>query len=377
MKKYLLNINKVMAAATLLLATTVSAQQTDQTFKVMTLNVDGLPAKILVFNVNPDGPASAGSELISEYVAAKNCDIVAMQEDFNYRWEIWSRLFAAYNHDEWGGGILTEECKVDYAHLHRNKFPTDGLNMSWKKECQSKAYDRVAWEKSFGKFSHDFDDIVTKGFRRHEMTLQNGVEVVVYNMHMDASSSRDEKAGNDARDREARQSQWEQLRDHILSHMDRRPIIVMGDMNSLYQRDDVKRIFIDHINETGKATASDAWVELNRGGSYPQYGQTDDQDDMLDKVIYINPTDAETPVKPLQTEWDKTGYLKADGKPLGDHYPLIVTFTAAGSRTAINAVYEAQKSDAPAYTIQGMPATPNQDAVLIKNGKKRLHKGSR
>lgn len=310
MKRLANYINKVWVAASLFIAAPASAQLSDDTFKVMTLNVDGLPAKILFFDVNAEGPGSAGSELISEYVASKNCDIVAMQEDFNFRWEIWSRLFAGYNHDEWAGGVMTEEYQVDYAHLHRNKFPSDGLNMSWKKECQSKGYERVAWKQCFGKFSHEFDDMVTKGFRRHEMTLQNGVEVVVYNLHMDASSERDEKAGNDAKDREARQAQWEQLRDDILSHMDPRPVIIMGDMNSLYHRDDVKHVFIDRINESGK----------------------------------------------------------------GDHFPLIVTFTVAGIASAIDNVQEAQKDAAAVYTVQGTPAVPDQNGILVKHRKKYIRK---
>lgn len=373
MKRYTYYINKVLVAASLLFSTSASAQQANDAFKVMTLNVDGLPKTILIFNVNAEGPGSSGSKLISEYVASKNCDIVAMQENFNYHCEIESRLIAGYNHDEWAGGIMTGEYKVDYAHLHRNKFPSDGLNMVWKKEYQSTGYDRVAWKKSFGKFSHDFDDIITKGFRCHEITLSNGLKVVVYNMHMDATSERDEQMGNDTKDREARQAQWEQLREYILNHMDLRPIIVMGDMNSLYHRDDVKNTFIESINKSGKATVSDAWVELKQSGNYPEYGQTSIVDESLDKVIYINPSGTETPIKPIQVEWDKTGYQR-NGKPLGDHFPLIVTFAATGKMLGVGTLQEAQKDDAPVYTIQGTPATPYQNSILIKKGKKFLKK---
>lgn len=371
--KRLTYINKVLVAASLFMATSAVAQQADNTFKVMTLNVDGLPKTIMVFNVNEDGPGSAGSELISEYIAKKDCDIVGMQENFNYRWEIWSRLFAGYEHDEWSGGVMTEETKIDYAHLHRNKMLCDGLNLSWKKEYKTTTSERVAWKKSFGKFSHEFDDMVTKGFRRYEITLENGAEVVVYNMHMDASSDRDEQAANDAKDIESRQSQWEQLRDYIVSNMDQRPIIVMGDMNSLYHRDDAKKLFIDNINTSGKAIVSDAWVELKRNGSYPEYGQTEVKDDLLDKVLYINPTGTETPITPVLAELDETGYQN-DGKPLGDHYPLIVTFSVAGTTAIGHVRNEAQQDDAPAYTVQGTRATANQKGIVIKEGRKFVNK---
>lgn len=361
----------ILAAALLLLTLSASAEQPSKTFKVMTLNVDGMPQKILFVNANADGPGALGSVAISKYVASKDCDIVAMQEDFNYHLEIRSLLLLKYNHDEWSGGIMTDGCKVDYAHLHRNKFPTDGLNMQWKWGSRSTAYERVAWDQAFGKFSHDFDDMITKGFRCHEMKLHNGVEVVVYNMHMDASSERDEKAGNDGKDREARISQWEQLRDYILDHLDQRPVIVAGDMNSLYHRDDVKSVFIDYINNTGLATAGDAWVELQLNGNYPRYGQSFIKDEMLDKVLYINPANSPTPVVPTLAEQDTSGYMK-DGKPLGDHFPLIVTF-AVDEASALDELSEerlGQTDDAPVYTVQGTLATPESEGVLIKNGKK-------
>ena len=257
------------ALATLALAwsalTTISAQE-KTTFSVMTLNVDGLPGKLYFFNVNMEGPMSAGSERISEYLSAKNCDILCLQEDFNYRWEIWSRLFAGYEHDEWAGGIIPEEQKIDFAHLQNLKFPTDGLNTLWSKKHQHTSYERIAWQKSFGKFSHSFDDMITKGFRRHDVTLASGQQIVVYNMHMDASSERDIKKLNEDKDKEARLAQWQQLRQYILEHLDERPVIVAGDMNSFYHSDPIKTEFIDPINATGKATCGDAWIEKIQGG---------------------------------------------------------------------------------------------------------------
>lgn len=373
MKRYIYSLHSILVAVSLLFDVSASAQQTSKTFNVMTLNVDGMPEKILFVDANTGGPGVLGSIAISKYVASKDCDIVAMQEDFNYYLEIWSLLLFKYNHDEWAGGIMKGDYKVDYAHLHRNKFPTDGLNMSWKRGSKSTAYERIPWEKSFGKFSHEFDDMITKGFRCHEMVLKNGLEVVVYNMHMDASSERDEKAGNDGKDREARLSQWEQLRDYILNRMDQRPVIVVGDMNSLYHRDDVKSVFIDHINNTALATAADAWVDLQLNGQFPPYGQTAIQDEWLDKVIYINPAGTPTPIVPVQAELDTTGYLK-DGKPLGDHFPLIVTF-AVDEPSAIDgfaADRAVQTDDAPVYTVQGTLATPESKGILIKNGKKYI-----
>ena len=360
------------------------AQNNISSFSMMTLNVDGLPGKLLFFTLNADGPKAAGSKAIGTYMAAKDCDIIAMQEDFNYRWEIWSRLFASYEHDEWTGGIILEEMQdQDFIHPHHIKLKCDGLNTAWKRECQSTAYERVAWGRNFGKFSHAFDDLITKGFRRHEFTLQDGTEVVVYNVHLDASNRYDVPLGRDMKDRETRLSQFEQLRQHIMERLDNRPVVVVGDMNCLYYRDALKTAFIDAIQATGLATVSDAWVEKHLGGAYPELGSEPLADETFDKVLYINPTNAKTVITPTSVEVDKAGYTTADGKPLGDHYPLIVRFAIipAGETTGISTVATSSSADEEWYSLQGVRQEANftpfggRGAISIsRSGQKKIRK---
>ena len=353
----------------------------NSSFSIMTLNVDGLPGKFLFFTLNTDGPKSAGSETISTYMAAKDCDIIAMQEDFNYRWEIWSRLFASYEHDEWTGGVILEEMQdQDFIHPHNIKLKCDGLNTVWKRECQSTAYERVAWDRSFGKFSHAFDDLITKGFRRHEFTLQDGNEVVVYNMHLDASNRYDVPLGKDMKDRETRLSQLEQLRQHIMEHLDSRPVVVVGDLNCLYYRDALKTSFIDAIQATGLATVGDAWVENHLGGIYPELGSEPLADETFDKVLYINPTNAKAVITPTTVEVDRAGYTTADGNPLGDHYPLIVRFAIAASSeetgisTGVTPQTGGQRAD-EWYLLQGVRQNANAKGISIsRSGQKKILK---
>ena len=349
-----------------------ASAQEKPTFSVMSLNVDGLPGKIFVFNVNSDGPISAGSERISEYLASKNCDILCLQEDFNYRWEIWSRLFASYEHDEWTGGIIIEEKDIDFAHLQNLKFECDGLNMLWKKDIQTTNYERVPWTKCFGKFSHDFDDMITKGFRRHDLTLANGLKVVVYNMHMDASSDRDIQKKNDTKDKEARLSQWQQLRDYILDHLDNRPVIVTGDMNSYYRSDPVKTQFIDIINASGKATCGDVWIEKCNNGTYPLMDSEKLADETLDKILYINPVGGDQ-IAPVSFTLDRTGYLY-EGKPMGDHYPIIATFEFTNQTKQSTGIQtpHVQGSESVAYDLRGhrLQEQPTQKGIYIYKGKK-------
>ena len=372
MRQYILS---VIAAVAMTATMPTMAQSTNGSFSIMTLNVDGLPGKIMFFNVNENGPKSLGSEAISLYLASKDCDVVAMQEDFNYRWELWSCLLFAYNHDEWTGGIDLETINnEDLIHPQNLKLKCDGLNMSWKRECQSTAYERVAWKRSFGKFSHGGDDLITKGFRRHELTLQDGTEVVVYNIHLDSSDPRDVRLGNEAKDRETRLAQWEQLRQHIMERLDERPVVVVGDMNCYYYRDDFKTVFIDAIQETGIATVGDAWVEKQWGGTYPELGSEPLADETLDKVLYINPVKAKKVITPTSVELDKAGYTGLDGKPLGDHYPLIVQFsiTPSGGATGISTADTASPADDEWYSLQGIRQSANAKGIVIsRNGQKK------
>lgn len=342
-----------------------------KSFTLATLNVDGLPGTIFFVPTNPDGPQAAGSVIISKYLADKKCDILCLQEDFNYRWEIWSHLFACYEHDEWSGGILLGDESVDLAHPQNVKFGCDGLNTLWKKDIQAKNYQRIAWQHCFGKFSHALDDMVTKGFRRHELSIPGVGEVVVYNMHMDASARRDRLRNSDTRDKETRISQWVQLREHILAHLDHRPVIVAGDLNSFYHRDDIKGVFIDGIEVTGKATVRDAWIETANKGRYPHVGDEPIEGETFDKVLFINPTDGNT-LSVCNAKIDKKGYTVC-GEPLGDHYPLFVTFNMHERKTSdIQSAGVTGTGAHEVFDISGVRRTPGNltHGVYVIDGKK-------
>jgi hypothetical protein len=180
--------------------------------------------------------------------------------------------------------------------------------------------------------------MLTKGFRRYEMKLKDGTELVVYNMHLEASDDETEATGEDAVDRRSRMAQYRDLRDHIMKHLDKRPIVVVGDMNSYYERDSVEIQFIDEINKSGRATIGDVWIELERGGKYPALEKGVVMQDLgsrgwsrkgqvLDKIFYVNPVDAVRRLKPMSVTVDSVGFVREDGwTPLGDHSPLSAVF---------------------------------------------------
>lgn len=371
---------RTIATALLALLCMGASAQKSETFSVATLNVDGLPQKILVLNVNADGPGASGTARIGKYLMKKGYDIVCMQEDFNYHDVLMPWMEDDYSNDTWSGDIGIEGRDIDFLHLQNHRFECDGLCTFWKKGITLESTERTAWNASFGKFSHALDEIITKGFRRYDVTLANGLSLLVYNMHMDASDDKDELEGKDTKDKEARQVQWQQLKDEILSRLDTRPIIIMGDMNSFYGQDNVKAAFIDAINSSGKGTVSDVWVELHNNGLFPE---TKDDGisggEVLDKILYVNPS-AGTQIKAVGMKLDKEGYL-LDGKPLGDHYPLAATFQIVSKDshvTGINGRVDAEQGDAEYYNLGGQRINKPTKGLVIErqrqDNKKRIIK---
>ena len=344
------------------------AQQTEQ-FSVATLNVDGLPQKFLFLNINPDGPGSEGSARIAEYLKQKSYDLVFMQEDFNYHDDLSGKLENDYQFDTWSGDLDPSGEGVDFLHLQNHRYECDGLMGCWKKGVQVAESKRTAWNENFGKFSHCLDEIVTKGFRRYEVKLSSGFRVVAYNLHMDAEDRQDTREGKGAPDRAARKSQWKQLYDDILEKIDERPVIILGDMNSLYARDGVKANFIDAVNASGKGTAGDVWVELENNGKYPESQEV--KGETIDKIIYINPTDG-SKITPLRYNLDREGYAYED-KPLGDHYPVSAIFEVEENReTGVDAVLRDGKNgeSTEIYDLSGAQTkTPVSGIYIERRGK--------
>ena len=388
-----------LLTAALLTAAMGASAQPAETLTVATLNVDGLPLNILGVEINADGPGSAGSSRIGEYLKDKGYDIIMMQEDFNFHEEIKAPLDADYGLDEWSGGIEVDEADFMYWLTHR--FTCDGLMAAWKTGTVTLSEtepERTAWTANYGRFDHALDEMATKGFRRYEMRLQTGTEIVAYNMHMDAEENADTQSGNATGDRLARQEQWKQLRDDIMEKLDGRPVLVMGDMNSLYFRDPIEEEFVNAIEETGKATVADSWVILVNDGKYPEYKENDTTPEydapggeMLDKILCVNPTEGKS-LLPIAYSLDSEGYAY-EGKQLGDHLPVAVTLEVVETKTGIVTIKkENENFSAMAlqrkgqgkenesknenlktwYTdLQGRPVsgTPKQKGIYISNGK--------
>lgn len=362
---------------------TMTKAQTEE-FTISTLNVDGLPTTLLFIPLNIGGPGEKWTPKISEYLASKAYDLVAVQENFSYHNELCSRLDGDYLHDAWSGPMTVDKL----GSVDPERMPFDGLNLFWRKDITGQRTDSVKWERSCGGLlDHCSDSLATKGFRRYELTLKGGAELVVYDLHADATSESDELTGKDLPDRQARYHEMVQLRSHILDRLDKRPVIVLGDFNCYYSRDTLKAQFIDYITNTGRATVGDAMVQLELGGVFPDMKSTEGlptmQDDYgrsiyvwteneeLDKIIYINPVGGDI-LTPLEYGVDKAGYVRDDGSALGDHWPVMAKFSISQTSTAIRSITTTASGDNGWYDLSGrrLEASPASKGVYVHRGKK-------
>lgn len=309
-KKLLLVISALVCSVTMW-------AETGYTFKAVALNVDGLPETVLSVTVNKGAPAEAGATAINEYMAKSGWDIVGFSEDFNYHTQLTAS--PASNYYTYG--------------THRGKVTstsndTDGLGIAVAKWYSFANESWTSWNVSDGSLlgnlteDNGADEMIDKGYRYYEVTLGNGAVIDVYVLHMDAASRQ--------ADINARESQLTQLATAIKSKMsiNKRPVIVLGDTNCRYTRENLKTLFIDAINADSRFTAKDAWVELVRDGVYPTYGSDAlmtwelglQKGEVVDKIFYINTTESDLTLK-------ANSYLQDGRLTVSDHYPVVVSFT--------------------------------------------------
>lgn len=320
------------------------------TFTAVSLNVDGLPQKILVIDLNKDGPGSDGTKAISQKMATYGWDLIGVSEDFNYHTELMS-------------GLTDYSCGTHRGKVSGLSNDTDGLNLLWKNTVNVSGEKWIPWNDNYasGTFGtgNGADTMINKGYRFYQAEMAEDVVVDVYILHMDADS--------DAEDIAARESQLRQLSSAIKESDNKNPIIVMGDTNSRYTRENLKTLFIDSINADDRFTIQDAWIENIYNGVYPEYGADAmvavdkggtyeyPQAEIVDKVFYINNTDSDVTLI-ADSYRIATDFVDTDGSALADHWPVVVEF---------------------AYTVEGesecsheYQLTSETDATCTKNGSK-------
>lgn len=292
----------------------------DPTFTCATYNVDGLPSLI-----NSDGPGSSGTRTISQMIAASGWDFVAFQEDFEYHSNLASSM-GMYHFGMYRNSVGLENLAI--------KADTDGLEFATLYDtCDWSNEACIEFTKKYGGLFDGANTCIKKGFRYYLVTMKDGVQFDVYITHMNS--------GSDTGHINARASQFQQLANYINDHRSGRPIIIMGDFNARYTRDDYATNFWNVLNaDLRPENLQDAWTELIWGGWYPDYGTPswvvsdkydpnntvgdikfgEQEGEVVDKILYINDPNAEYRIfaKSYKRDMEYTG--------LADHNPVVVEF---------------------------------------------------
>lgn len=189
-----------------------SASAASGRVKILTYNVAGLPDGVMTAHPSRNMPRIG--ELLGGY------DLVFVQEDFAYAAELRQKLSLPYASEPFVRGG-----RLDFG---------DGLSQFSKLPFAS--YRRSPWRACHGVVDSYFDCLTPKGFTYARQELAPGVQVDVYNLHMDA--------GGSAEDARAREAQLEQLAEVIEQSSRDLPVIVAGDTNVPARQRDVLLRFL-------------------------------------------------------------------------------------------------------------------------------------
>lgn len=242
---------------------------------VLTYNVAGLPQGIS--SSNPEVNIPQISPLLDAY------GLVLVQEDFWYHEQLVADVTLPYQSVPWSDMPSFEDIG-------------DGLNRFGLHPFAD--HERVAWYACHGQVDCASDCLATKGWSFARHTLAEGVELDVYNLHMEAGSC--------AEDVEIRSQAAQDLVDAIAARSADRAVVVAGDFN--LRADDPEDVEpLQTIIEGAGLT--DACEAVACG------------DERIDKVMIRDGVDLDLEV--LQW-WVPEEFVDGAGEPLSDHLPVAV-----------------------------------------------------
>lgn len=326
--------------------------ENSKTFKVACLNIDGLPPEVKITGItevelNPEGPKAEGTAKMSELVAQKGWDFFGISEAFNFNEEFLSKIKDLYRTGTFRDAIPTTLNGIDalkYVNLDgfsvsedsvKQSFNTDGLNILYKNAVTVSNEKWTGWKMRNGVTKNGADMLIDKGYRYYTVSLGAGLDIDVYLLHMDAETTE--------RDNVARAVQIKQLVEAIKATDNKRPIIIMGDTNCRYTRDDLKGLLIDNINADPRFEIHDPWIDYMWDGNYPKLGSNalmvgqygHQKGEVVDKIFYINNKDADA-------QLTAHGYLQdmdftnPDGSEISDHFPIVIKFTIESTKGGVS-----------------------------------------
>ena len=277
--------------------TTTTAPAVEAEFELLTYNVAGLPDTLS--GSNPEVNTALIGPRLNDY------DLVLVQESWLTPAEGGPFGLRTYHEVLLDTVTLPHASESKPAPLGNDPArPTaqvsDGLNRF--SEFPFAPVEREAWT-TCGDASADC--LSLKGFSMARTTFADGVEIDVYNLHMDAG--RDDFA--------IREENVAELAAFITANSAGRAVIVGGDFNLHLDRDPDADQFATLLADT---SLLDVCTQLGC-----------DDPNSIDKVLYRSSDDIE--ITPLEWRNDADRFVRDDGEPLSDHDPIAVTFHMTGT----------------------------------------------
>lgn len=330
------------------------------------------------FTVNGDGPGSAGTQAIGEYIVNKGIDIVGCSEDFNYNGDLVVGLGGNYHMGLWrgridisgAGSLIGKPIDTDgLMFLLRNTNNNDGKSMSFYDESWTQ------WNESLGGIQEGANTLVKKGYRFYTVNLGDGVKIDVYVLHMNTAENAEQIKVQD--------NQLTQLADAVKANTNGRPKLIIGDTNCRYTRNKITDNLITPLSEL--YTIKDVWVEKFQGGTAPGYTSDVDDDilvtdknssaayetgEIVDKIFYLVPKGCNLSMNLDNLVFDADNYKKGDGTLLGDHVPVIATFTISGTISDNELNPASQSAFWEGEELSSVASTTDANAYIYNVGSK-------
>lgn len=241
--------------------------------KLLSYNVAGLPQ--IISSVNPVANTIQISPHLNGY------ELVLVQEDFAYHPDLSSAAIHPYQ--------STPQTGV-------STLVNDGLNRF--SDSSFTDFSRSKWNDFHGIFNSGSDGLSSKGFSVARHSLDNGVVIDVYNLHCDA--------GRGSGDKNARQSQLNQLKLFVQSFSAGKAIIMAGDTNLKASDADDEAMLVAFMQDLG-LTASARHLGITP--------------DLIDRVMVRSSQTIK--LEPIQ--WRKASeFVNSNGDPLSDHHAVHV-----------------------------------------------------
>ena len=251
------------------------------TLRVLTYNVAGLPQGIS--GSDPETNIPQISPLLNDY------DLALVQEDFSYHEELAAEATHPYQSAPWSERFGEQNIG-------------DGLNRFSVSPFGD--LERIPWPDCNGLLDCASDCMATKGFSVARHALAPGVQVDVYNLHMEA--------GGCPGDEVIREAGVTLLLETIAARSAGLPVLIAGDFN--LHEDDAPDL--DQLQRLTAAGLVDVCWSL-------ECGETN-----IDR-IFVRDGDALS-WEPLAWEVP-AGFVTSEGAPLSDHEPVAAVLSFSGS----------------------------------------------